>query len=328
MISGTCDSGKRDTTGDPFSRRRKETGDRGMKVNLHTHTRFCDGTAEPAAMLLAAGEAGYQGLGFSSHAPVPFSSNWNMKWERLDEYLQEIRELRDRAVQPEVFLGLEADYIPGVIRPAEWRAVVKDIDYLIGSVHYLGVLADGTPWTVDFTEEHFQQGVEESFGGDPVAAAVEYFRRVGEMAEMDRPDVIGHCDLVKLFLTGNQPQVLNDPRWQHAERAMLDSVAISGCVLEMNVKGIIRGTLQEACPSDRILASAARRGIPVCIGADAHSPAELSFDWTVMEDRLRRAGYRERVILTRRGWLSVSLDESGQGSENSVPQKFQRSFFY
>lgn len=281
-----------------------------MKVNLHTHSLYCDGAATPADMLAAARDAGYTGLGFSSHAPVPFPSDWNMKWEELDDYLRDIRLLRAEPSGPDVFLGLEADYIPGVIRPAEWRTVVKDLDYLIGSVHYLGVLSDGTPWTVDFTEKHFLQGVRESFAGDPVSAAVEYFHRIAEMAEVDRPDVIGHCDLIKLFLLETHSGMLDDPRWLHAERSMLDSIAASGCVLEMNVKGIIRGTLQEACPSDRILTSAAKRGIPVCIGADAHCPGELSFDWSSMQNRLRLAGYRERVVLTKSGWKSVGLEEN------------------
>lgn len=280
------------------------------RSNLHTHSLYCDGAAEPAVMLTAAREAGYEGLGFSSHAPVPFPSTWNMKWERLDDYLRDIRLLREEQSGTDVFLGLEADYIPGVIRPAEWRAVVKDLDYLIGSVHYLGVLSDGTPWTVDFTAEHFAAGVTADFSGDPVAAAVEYFRRVAEMAEVDRPDIVGHCDLVKLFISGENPELLNDPRWLHAERSMLESIAASDCVLEMNVKGIIRGTLQEACPSDRILTSAARRGIPVCIGADAHCPGELIVDWQSMEDRLRLAGFRERMVLTKSGWQSVGLEEN------------------
>jgi len=42
-----------------------------MKTNLHTHTNFSDGSAEPEVYVKKAIELGFTALGFSDHSPLP-----------------------------------------------------------------------------------------------------------------------------------------------------------------------------------------------------------------------------------------------------------------
>jgi len=60
-----------------------------------------------------------------------------------------------------------------VISPRQVRQD-NGLDFVIGAVHYVGRLADGTRWTVDGHAEEMQRGVRESFGGDARAAARRY----------------------------------------------------------------------------------------------------------------------------------------------------------
>ena len=73
-------------------------------------------------MARAARAAGYGVLGFSSHAPLPFPTDWNMPLERLDDYAAEIRRLAaDWAAEDpplDIYLGLEIDWIEGLRSPA------------------------------------------------------------------------------------------------------------------------------------------------------------------------------------------------------------------
>lgn len=72
-------------------------------------------------MAAAAFEAGYSVLGFSSHAPLPFETIWNMDWSDLPAYAGVIRELKQRYAPRgmNILLGLEIDYIPGLCGPAD-----------------------------------------------------------------------------------------------------------------------------------------------------------------------------------------------------------------
>ena len=64
------------------------------KQNLHTHTRYCDGANSPEEMLEAAIAQGFDSIGFSGHAYVPFSSVYCMSKEGTAAYIDHITRLK------------------------------------------------------------------------------------------------------------------------------------------------------------------------------------------------------------------------------------------
>lgn len=64
--------------------------------NFHTHCCFCDGKGEPEDYVRKAIELNFSSLGFSSHAPLEIPSNWNMKKEKLSEYISCIKALKEK----------------------------------------------------------------------------------------------------------------------------------------------------------------------------------------------------------------------------------------
>jgi HisJ family histidinol phosphate phosphatase len=61
---------------------------------------------------------GFTSYGFSSHAPLPFSTAWTMEWDIMDDYLSEFHRLKEKyAGRIELYIGLEIDYL-NVIRPS------------------------------------------------------------------------------------------------------------------------------------------------------------------------------------------------------------------
>jgi histidinol-phosphatase (PHP family) len=65
-----------------------------MKLfNLHTHTRFSDGSSEPADYIAEAIRQGFHTLGFSDHAPVPFANSFAIAGQELGAYCEAVLEL-------------------------------------------------------------------------------------------------------------------------------------------------------------------------------------------------------------------------------------------
>jgi histidinol-phosphatase (PHP family) len=274
--------------------------------DYHTHSRLCDGSGDLSEYAAVARGMGLAALGLSGHAPCAIASEWHMKAADLPGYTAQARALAaDNAPGLEILVGLEADYFPGVVSP---RAVREDtgVDFVIGSVHYLGRCADGTPWTVDGSADELTRGVRESFGGDIRRALARYFDLVGAMAASERPDIIGHFDLVKKHNRGLFDEQAD---WYHAAMAgALDAIRGSGSVVEVNTGAVSRGYRADYYPGDATLAVMARMGIPVTLGSDAHRPQHVAAHFAGALDSLRRAGYRECWRLGARGWTAVALD--------------------
>ena len=113
-------------------------------TNLHTHTVYCDGKYSAEDMILAAVNSNFQSIGISTHGPTPFFSDWNIKVDMVEKYIEEISYLKEKYKNTiDVFLGMELDYIPGIGFDDLSRTLIERLDYYIGSVHYLGYFNNG-----------------------------------------------------------------------------------------------------------------------------------------------------------------------------------------
>ena len=131
-----------------------------MWSNFHMHCNYCDGKAEMIEYVQQAKSMGMLSIGFSSHAPVSFPCLWCMKAEKFDSYLQSIETLKDSVSGIEIYKGLEVDFIPGIVSVENFR---KDLDYTIGSIHFVDRYPDGRPWEIDGMHTLFLDGLEKIF---------------------------------------------------------------------------------------------------------------------------------------------------------------------
>src|SRR3972149_2660781 len=129
-------------------------------VNYHSHSLFCDGNALPEDFIRLAVKKGFPAYGYSSHAPVPFTSRWNMPAEKLTEYLGELSRIkREYSGSIQVYSGLEIDYIEGLWGYRQSGLQNHDLDYWIGSVHYIGQFPDGSQFCFDGEPKAFFSGI-------------------------------------------------------------------------------------------------------------------------------------------------------------------------
>ena len=63
-------------------------------LNFHTHSHFSDGSDAPEEYIKAAIRQGMHAIGFSDHAPLPFSTPFALPLEKLDDYVRQIRSLQ------------------------------------------------------------------------------------------------------------------------------------------------------------------------------------------------------------------------------------------
>ena len=245
-----------------------------MKANLHTHTTFCDGKNTVEEMVLAAIEKGYDILGFSSHMASPVKIDCEVNPAHYLDYAREVRAVAKKyADKIHVFLGVEADYIPSVTTPSYRRYAALNLDYIIGSVHYVAA-EDGTLVSVDNTPEILLSGIKEHFGGSAERYIETYFAQQTAMLKYDF-DVVGHPDLVRKF---NEKYPYFDehaPWYLKCRHDFALALAKSKKLTEINTGGISRGWLTSAYPSKDFQVELAELGVPMIHSLDAHSTNQL-----------------------------------------------------
>ena len=128
-------------------------------------------------------------------------------------------------------------------------------DYIIGSVHYLGVE------TVDLGPEFY-------IGKDINEIYVNYFNLVCEAASTGLYDIIGHADLVRIHRFRPEEDIT------HLYSMMASAFEIHDVAFELNTNGRNR-PLHDFYPDRKYLSLFAEHGVPVCVNSDAHLPERI-----------------------------------------------------
>ncbi|MGO8693269.1 MAG: histidinol-phosphatase [Rectinemataceae bacterium] len=283
-------------------------------TNYHGHCLHCDGSDSARSIAEKAIERGFLDLGFSSHAPLPFPTPWcigrGTKPAALWSYRREIESLRgEYRGTIEIHAGLEVDYLPGSMGPAD--PLFASFDYTIGSVHFVGRGREGSPWAMDDSPESFERGLVELFGGDIRALASVYYGTLRDMLERSRPTIVGHFDLVKKYNRGGKYFDEKETWYRALVEESLAAVARSGCILELNTGGMARLRAEEPYPSLWTLGRCRELGIPMTIDSDCHRCADVDHGFAFAADALATAGYGEVAVLEDRRWRPRPLRRSG-----------------
>ena len=266
-------------------------------IDLHMHTSRCGhASGTPREYLDAAVAAGVSVMCFTDHLPLPASTpralEYAMPSEQLPAYISDIRRLAARSAReggPEVLLGIEADWIEG--GDEEIRRVLGEsgFDMVLGSVHFVDGWAFDDP---DLTDRYGEWDITRLWD--------RYFATLSAAAASGLFDVMAHPDLVKKF--GYLPDVDPTPWYEQTAEAF----AAAGVAFEVNTAGL-RKPCGELYPAPGFLRVAARRGIPVTCGSDAHAPGEVGAGMGAARDALAEAGYRSVVVFRGRVPQEVPL---------------------
>jgi len=279
-------------------------------TNYHGHCEFCDGKGEVEDYIIKAIELDMEAIGISSHAPVPFPTDWTMPAYRLDAYLSEVKLLKEKYKgQIDVHCSLEVDYIPKLSSPGNITIEDAGLDYTVGSVHFVGQLNDGTHWAIDGPDEEFKQGLNEIFGGDIKQAAIRYYELQREMLEQGTPVIIGHMDKIKMH---NKAFNLFDEseQWYVDEvHKTLKTIKEKGVIVEINTKAYYRDG--HLFPGPEHFSKIKELGIPITINSDAHHPDRLLNAFEEVANMLIEAGFTHLIELIDGKWTEVEFSKEG-----------------
>jgi histidinol-phosphatase (PHP family) len=282
-------------------------------ANYHGHSFFCDGHEAPEAYIKKAIELGLKTLGISSHAPVPFDTDWNMPQHRLPEYLKMMSVLKQKYKKHiNVLTSMEVDYIPGLAGPAHGQTVSSNLDYVIGSIHFVEKFPDNTHFSIDSSTENFIKGVREIFGGDVKKTVKRYFELQKEMLEKEPPHIIGHLDKIRMH---NRKHFFFDEKASWYVNEVYETIALAaekGIIVEINTKYF--NSSGQTFPSRDHFKWMAEKRIPLTLSSDAHLPDKLLSGFVDVIEMLEQNGIKHL-------WHYHDNDNGQKFS----PRKFDRS---
>ena len=277
--------------------------------NLHTHSKFCDGSGEPEEYAVAAIGKGFHTLGFSSHAPVPFENNFAIKNdEELQKYCRNIRELGKKySGRIAIYLALELDYIEGISRDFYEIKTARGLDYTIGSVHLVRNENREGLWFIDGPKkESYDQGLQNVFNGNIRHGIRTYYEQVNRMLLTQKPDILGHFDKIKMH-NKNRYFREDEPWYRDLVMDLLDTILKTGVIAEVNTRGIYKKRCDDLYPDVWILKEMKSKDIPVTLSADAHHPSEIDGYYEETIEILKGIGYRSLVCYSNGTWKEILL---------------------
>jgi histidinol-phosphatase (PHP family) len=281
-------------------------------TNYHIQTIYCDGENNVEDLILEAINRGFKSIGFSSHCPMPVENTYCMKYEQLAQYCQEVRTLKIKyRNEIQIYLGMEVDYIENVISPASPIVQFQQLDYTIGTVHFLWGKEGNKVYQLDIGTTHFLHTVKEGFHSNPAALIRSYFSAIRRMVETSKPTIVGHFDLIKMHHNGYVVFDSNTEFYENEVEKTLRVIKDNNAILELSTRSFYKGLTSDFCPSAAILKQALAMQVPITVTTDAHKLSELDAAMSNAYHMLVELGYTYAYALIDGSWNPYYITSNG-----------------
>ncbi len=263
----------------------------GFKTSsCHNHTVFSDGKNSPEQMVIAAIKQGLTAVGISDHSYTPHDERYCMKKDAEFDYINTVKDLKRRfSNKITVAVGAEVDLFAQKIDKSKY-------DYTIGSVHYIKKGGDFYP--IDDSKEGELYIIDEVYGGDQLAFCRDYYDEVAQNIAENRPDIVGHFDLVTKF------GLVDESSEQYRKIALdtVDKILEYNPIFEVNTGAIAKEICSAPYPARFILEHLKEKGARVTVNSDAHCADNISFGFANALTLLSDVGFKEIAVLTESGF--------------------------
>jgi histidinol-phosphatase (PHP family) len=258
-----------------------------MIVDYHIHTSLSDGNGLHEDYVKSAINKGVDELGFSDHFSI-LPTEWNTNKSDISEMKEKIFKLKNNDELPvKIKFGAEIDYIPG--KEKEIKSLIDSLplDYVIGSVHFIG------NWNFDTSPKQFEgKNIESLYN--------EYFNLLKKAVESGLYDIVGHADLIKKF--NHRPEKKPVELYER----VIESIKKHDVVVEINTNGKNK-PCKEFYPDQAFTELCKQYEIPVIISSDAHKPEQVKQYFEEAVVQLRALGYSEIATFTERKRKMVAI---------------------
>ena len=286
-------------------------------TNYHIHSIYCDGKDDLESIVIEAIHRGFKAIGFSGHCPMPIENNYSMKYEKLAQYCQEVRILKSKYSKLiQIYLGLEIDFIENVISPASPIVLFQQLDFTIGTVHFLWGKDGNKVYQLNTNTDAFMKTVKEGFHSNPASLIRTYFASIRRMVETSRPTMDAYLDMIKMHNNGYVIFDADTEFYQTEVDNTLKVIKANNTILELNTRSFYKGTSTEFSPSESILRKALEMNIPITVNTDAHSKNEIDSAMTNAYEYLRDLGFVYAYALIDGSWNPYYITEYGLNTEH------------
>lgn len=263
-----------------------------MLWDTHMHTAFStDSEASPESMIEASIELGLGGICITDHMDYDYPKEHPEDEPEfiLDTpvYFPTIQKLGQQYKDKiKVLTGIELGLQPHLTAKHQELVSRYDFDFVIGSSH---VIHGKDPYYSRFFEGKTEQ-----------QAYQEYFESILEnLAVFDNFDVYGHIDYVVRY-GPNRNLEYSYQKYADVIDAILEKLIDMGKGIEINTGGFKYGLGHPNPTEDIINRYHELGGEIITIGADAHKPEHVAFDFAKVPDILKAAGFQYFTVFEKR----------------------------
>ena len=251
--------------------------------DCHMHTRFsADSDAEVCSMLDAAVDKGLEAVCITDHIDYDFPATPDFPANSfqfdVDEYFATLTELKEKYkgkldVRIGVEIGLQAHLGEAYKKLTE----SYPFDFVIGSNHLVG-------GEDPYYRELFQRKKDTDAYRQAFRESLENIEKVNSF------DVLGHLDYIVRYGT-HQAEAYSYQKFSDEIDAILKKIISMGKGIEMNMAGLKYGLGFPNPHPDVLRRYRELGGEIVTIGADAHSPQFVAYDFEKAESILSGCGF-------------------------------------
>ncbi len=246
------------------------------RIDLHTHTYFCDGDNSPEEMVLSAIEKGLDVIGILAHSFVKQDPEGSLLPAKEDEFIAEVNRLKEKYKDRiKVLVGVEMDMFSHVD--------TSKFDYVIGSCHY--VEKDGKLRAIDISEDDFVNTVSELFDGDYESAYQHYYASLSSLKNCTNASIVGHVDLITKYNDGNKYFDTCSEKYVNSYKKAVEKLIEDGLVFEVNTGGMHKYK-NEPYPSKEICEYIKEKGGKLMLSSDAHKKEDIAYLFEKYENQI------------------------------------------
>jgi histidinol-phosphatase (PHP family) len=267
-------------------------------IDCHMHTALCGhAVGDPQSYVRQAAMAGVDLICITCHIPME-DAGFGQMGIRMAEadlplYWDWIHRARDvgEGLGVRVLGGIEAEVFPDGDRLGGMDRLLaaQPFDFVLGSLHHQLPV--------------YRQWLQRNKIRDDLRIIDTYFRHLIDGIHTGRYDSMSHPDVIRLYGTvahydpDDHLEVIDD---------FLDALVETGTCMEVNTSGLTKGSCV-VHPDPRILTLAARKGVSLTLGSDAHHPESVAQFFPEVIDLLRACGFRELQFFERRKRRTLPL---------------------
>lgn len=259
-----------------------------MLWDTHMHTHFSgDSEADSREMIRSARNKGLDGICFTDHLDIDYPVDPTEFLIDFPAYFKELQQVQNEfSGEFPVCIGLELGLQPHLAQKLPIIVAEHDFDFIIGSSH---AVHGFDPY---YPEYYIGKTEDEAYR--------EYFESILEnLAVFDCFDVYGHIDYVVRY-GPNTNTYYTYEKFADVIDEILKTLIQQGKGIEINTGGFKYG-LGHPNPTESILKRYHELGGEIItIGADAHKPEHVAFDFEKVPAILKDAGFSYYTVFKNR----------------------------